>query len=311
MRERAAAREHDPGGHVPRVPGYPRAHGRACARSSPTSRATGSSPASTSRIAEHDPADLDSFDDRDEVVTPIRRSRGARSPTSRSGCTRRRSGRCCSSSRASTRRARTARSSTSCAARTRTGVRVYAFKEPTERGGSRTTSSGATTTTTPRRRHDPRLQPLALRGRAGRAGQGPRARGAVALALRLDQRLRAHARARGHDDPQVLPPHLARARSWRSSASGWSGPTSTGSCRPTTSRSASTGTSTSRPTRTRSTRPSTPWAPWYVVPADHRWFRNYVVARVLAATLEAMDPQFPAPPDEVKAFAERELGAAH
>src|SRR3954464_15595848 len=55
---------------------------------------------------------------------------------------------------------------------------------------------------------------------------------------------------------------------------------------------------------------STPWAPWYVVPADHRWFRNYVVARVLAATLAAMKPQFPAPPEEVKAFAERELGAA-
>jgi PPK2 family polyphosphate:nucleotide phosphotransferase len=55
---------------------------------------------------------------------------------------------------------------------------------------------------------------------------------------------------------------------------------------------------------------STPWAPWYVVPSDHRWFRNYVVARVLAASLVAMDPRFPAPPEEIKAFAERELGAA-
>jgi len=55
---------------------------------------------------------------------------------------------------------------------------------------------------------------------------------------------------------------------------------------------------------------STPWAPWYVVPSDHRWFRNYVVARVLAATLAAMNPRFPAPPEEIKAFAERELGAA-
>src|SRR3954468_3558869 len=55
---------------------------------------------------------------------------------------------------------------------------------------------------------------------------------------------------------------------------------------------------------------STPWAPWDVVPSDHRWFRNYVVARVLAASLVAMDPRFPAPPEEIKAFAERELGAA-
>jgi PPK2 family polyphosphate:nucleotide phosphotransferase len=52
---------------------------------------------------------------------------------------------------------------------------------------------------------------------------------------------------------------------------------------------------------------STPWAPWYVVPADRRWFRNYVIARVLAGTLAAMDPRFPAPPEDVKRFAEREL----
>jgi PPK2 family polyphosphate:nucleotide phosphotransferase len=38
---------------------------------------------------------------------------------------------------------------------------------------------------------------------------------------------------------------------------------------------------------------STPWAPWYVVPADHKWFRNLVVARIIAATLEAMDPRWP------------------
>ena len=52
---------------------------------------------------------------------------------------------------------------------------------------------------------------------------------------------------------------------------------------------------------------STPWAPWYVVPADSRWFRNYVIARVLAGTLQAMDPRFPEPPEEVRRFAEREL----
>jgi PPK2 family polyphosphate:nucleotide phosphotransferase len=54
---------------------------------------------------------------------------------------------------------------------------------------------------------------------------------------------------------------------------------------------------------------STPWAPWYVVPADHRWFRNYVIARVLAGTLEAMGPRFPEPPADVRRFAERELQA--
>jgi PPK2 family polyphosphate:nucleotide phosphotransferase len=43
---------------------------------------------------------------------------------------------------------------------------------------------------------------------------------------------------------------------------------------------------------------STPWAPWYVIPSDHKWFRNLVVARVVAATLEAMDPRYPPPAAE-------------
>jgi PPK2 family polyphosphate:nucleotide phosphotransferase len=55
---------------------------------------------------------------------------------------------------------------------------------------------------------------------------------------------------------------------------------------------------------------STPWAPWYVIPADHRWFRNYVVARIVAGTLTAMDPRYPEPPEDVRAFAERELERA-
>src|SRR3954453_22149744 len=38
---------------------------------------------------------------------------------------------------------------------------------------------------------------------------------------------------------------------------------------------------------------STPWAPWYVVPSDHKWYRNLVVARILCATLEAMGPRWP------------------
>jgi PPK2 family polyphosphate:nucleotide phosphotransferase len=41
------------------------------------------------------------------------------------------------------------------------------------------------------------------------------------------------------------------------------------------------------------TRCSTPYAPWYVVPANTKWFRNLVVARTIADTLAAMDPQYP------------------
>ncbi|MCB1039007.1 MAG: polyphosphate kinase 2 family protein, partial [Acidimicrobiales bacterium] len=34
-------------------------------------------------------------------------------------------------------------------------------------------------------------------------------------------------------------------------------------------------------------------APWYVIPADRKWYRNWAVLNVLLAALEEMDPQFP------------------
>ena len=36
-------------------------------------------------------------------------------------------------------------------------------------------------------------------------------------------------------------------------------------------------------------------APWYVIPADHKWFRNDLIGQILQDTLEDMDPQFPEP----------------
>lgn len=38
---------------------------------------------------------------------------------------------------------------------------------------------------------------------------------------------------------------------------------------------------------------STGHAPWYVVPANRKWYRNLVVSNILIQTLEDMDPQFP------------------
>lgn len=38
---------------------------------------------------------------------------------------------------------------------------------------------------------------------------------------------------------------------------------------------------------------STAYAPWYVIPANKKWYRNLVIARTLADTLEAMNPQYP------------------
>jgi PPK2 family polyphosphate:nucleotide phosphotransferase len=41
---------------------------------------------------------------------------------------------------------------------------------------------------------------------------------------------------------------------------------------------------------------STQEAPWYIIPANHKWFRNQVVAQVVLATLKKMNPQFPPMP---------------
>ncbi|MDH4116559.1 MAG: polyphosphate kinase 2 family protein [Acidimicrobiia bacterium] len=38
---------------------------------------------------------------------------------------------------------------------------------------------------------------------------------------------------------------------------------------------------------------STDWAPWYVIPADHKWFRDLLVSSVLVETLESLGLQFP------------------
>jgi PPK2 family polyphosphate:nucleotide phosphotransferase len=38
---------------------------------------------------------------------------------------------------------------------------------------------------------------------------------------------------------------------------------------------------------------STGWAPWYVIPADHKWFARVCVSAVLAHTLMEIDPRYP------------------
>jgi PPK2 family polyphosphate:nucleotide phosphotransferase len=45
---------------------------------------------------------------------------------------------------------------------------------------------------------------------------------------------------------------------------------------------------------------STAAAPWYIVPANHKWFRNLAVSRIIVETLEALDMKFPKPVIDVK-----------
>jgi PPK2 family polyphosphate:nucleotide phosphotransferase len=43
---------------------------------------------------------------------------------------------------------------------------------------------------------------------------------------------------------------------------------------------------------------STTWAPWYVVPADRKWFARLCVSAILANTLIELDPQYPTVSEE-------------
>jgi polyphosphate kinase 2 (PPK2 family) len=43
-------------------------------------------------------------------------------------------------------------------------------------------------------------------------------------------------------------------------------------------------------------RTSTTTAPWFVIPSDHKWFRNWVVSHILVDVLNDMDPRYPDPP---------------
>lgn len=50
----------------------------------------------------------------------------------------------------------------------------------------------------------------------------------------------------------------------------------------------------------------TSWAPWYVIPADRKWFTRALVARIIIETLEDLDLRYPVLPEKQKA----ELAAA-
>ena len=46
---------------------------------------------------------------------------------------------------------------------------------------------------------------------------------------------------------------------------------------------------------------STEWAPWYVVPADHKWVTRAVVADVITTAIRSLDLKYPEVTDEQRA----------
>jgi PPK2 family polyphosphate:nucleotide phosphotransferase len=43
-----------------------------------------------------------------------------------------------------------------------------------------------------------------------------------------------------------------------------------------------------------------PWAPWYIVPANHKWYRNLVISTVLVEVMEQMDMRYPPAPEGIE-----------
>ncbi len=38
---------------------------------------------------------------------------------------------------------------------------------------------------------------------------------------------------------------------------------------------------------------TTDWAPWHVIPADQKWYRNLAITRTIVETIRDLKPKFP------------------
>jgi PPK2 family polyphosphate:nucleotide phosphotransferase len=45
---------------------------------------------------------------------------------------------------------------------------------------------------------------------------------------------------------------------------------------------------------------STKYAPWYVIPSNHKWFRNLAVSSIIVDTLKSLNMEFPAPAVDIE-----------
>ena len=47
---------------------------------------------------------------------------------------------------------------------------------------------------------------------------------------------------------------------------------------------------------------STDWAPWHIIPANRKWFRNLLISRILIETLEGLNMSYPLPPEDIRSI---------
>ena len=50
------------------------------------------------------------------------------------------------------------------------------------------------------------------------------------------------------------------------------------------------------------TKCNTEHAPWYVIPANRKWYRNLAVAQVLVQTMERLDLRYPEPLPDIESY---------
>ena len=213
-------------------------------------------------------------------------------------------GRSLSSCKASTPRARTASSSTSCRASILKAARCIPSRQPSAQEIDHDFLWRASVAL-PRARHDRHLQPLLLRGddRRARASRAACRKQNLPQKLITDdiwsqrfdghQQFRIHLARNGMRAAQVLSEHVQGgaigAGCWRASTTRRRAGNSRARCRGAQAlgqihRGLSSDTISNTATKD---------APWYVVPADHKWFTRLVVAAALVERLEALDLKFP------------------
>jgi polyphosphate kinase 2 (PPK2 family) len=47
---------------------------------------------------------------------------------------------------------------------------------------------------------------------------------------------------------------------------------------------------------------STEHAPWYAIPSDRKWYRNWAISDVLVRAIEALEPKYPKPEVDPRKF---------
>jgi Polyphosphate kinase 2 (PPK2) len=56
---------------------------------------------------------------------------------------------------------------------------------------------------------------------------------------------------------------------------------------------------------------STKRAPWYIIPANHKWFRNLAVSQIIADTMDEMGLKLPPTPVDIAGIRRKYHAAAH